>query len=258
MLQKFFDKILDEDEDLGEEIKEEVKEEIEEIKEAITRERKFTWGEVLPPLFLFLLAFGVRLAFMLLNDPQSPGYGWYGDVYHHWQIAYLTKVVGLKHGFLRLWDLKGMEFFWGLTHPLVLIILFTLTTSINIIIPRLLSIFCGSLVVVFIYLLIKRHFSRLTAFVCGLWVALFSVVLFSDTLGMQEQLGLFFLFGGLLAWPSWGFFSGILWALASMTRAEYWLFGVALVLAAFFAFTLRTVFFLSLRLRDSLCRRKRA
>lgn len=234
MLEKFLDKILDEDEDLGEEIKEEVKEEIEEIKEAITKERKFTWGEVLPPFFLFLLAFGVRLAFMLLNDPQSPGYGWYGDVYHHWQIAYLTKIIGLKHGFLRLWDLKGMEFYWGLMHPLILIILFTLTSSINIVVSRLLSIFCGSLVVVFIYFLIKRHFSRLIAFICGLWTALFSVVLFSDTLGMQEQLGLVFLFGGLLAWPSWGFLSGILWALASMVRAEYWLFGFALVLAAFF------------------------
>ncbi|MFC1727458.1 hypothetical protein ACFL0Y_02955 [Patescibacteria group bacterium] len=244
MLGKLIDKVLyDEEEglehkgkhkDLGEEIKEEIIEEIEEVKEAITRERKFSLASFLPPLFLFLLAFGVRMAFMLMNDPQSPGYGWYGDVYHHWQIAYLTKAIGLNHGFLRLWDLKGMEYFWGLMHPLVLMALFTLTTSVNIVIARLLSIVCGSFVVVFIYLLMKRYFNSGVAFVVGLWAALFSVALFSDTLGMQEQLGLFLLLAGMLAWPGWGWLTGLLWAMASMVRSEYWLFAVALVLAAFF------------------------
>jgi len=225
MLEKFFDKILEE-------------EEIEEEESAkvgkATGKKRLTWGQALPPLLLFFLALGVRLAFLFFNDPQSPGLDWYGDIYHHWQVAYLSKVVGFKHGFLRLWDLKGMEFFWGLAHPLVLIILFSLVGSVDILIPRLLSVFCGSLAVVFIYLLIKRHFSRGTAIVCGLWAALFSVALFSDTLGMQEQLGLVFLLGGIVAWPSLGFLSGFLWALASMVRAEYWLFAVGLVLAAFF------------------------
>ena len=245
MLGKLIDKILHEDEgemdkehhliqDLKREVKEEVKEEVEEIKEAITRPRQFSLADFFPPLILFLLAFGVRIAFMLLNDPQSPGYGWYGDVYHHWQIAYLSKAIGFKVGFLRLWDLKGMEFFWGLMHPLVLVILMTLTTSVNIIIPRLLSIFCGSMVVVFIYLLVRRNFGRLVAFVIGFWAVFFSVVLFSDALGMQEQLGLFFLFAGLLAWPSWGWLSGLLWAFGSMVRSEYWLFGVGLVVAGLF------------------------
>jgi len=223
MLGKFFDKILDEDE-----------EETEEEKKTLKKRVKFSWKEAMPPLLLFLLAAGVRLAFLFLNDSQSPGCGWYGDVYHHWQVGYLSKVIGFKQGFLRLWDLKGMEFFWGLAHPLVLVILFALTGSVDILIPRLLSVFCGSLVVVFIYLLVKRHFNRTAAFACGLWAALFSVVLFSDTLGMQEQLGLVFLFGGLLAWPSLGLATGILWALASMTRAEYWLFAFGLVLASFF------------------------
>jgi len=190
--------------------------------------------DVVFPLLLFLLAFGARLAFLLLNDPQSPGQNWYGDVYHHWQVAYLTKTVGFKHGFLRLWDLKGMEFFWGLMHPLVLVVLFALTGSVSIIIPRLLSVFCGSVVVVFIYLLLKRSFNRGIAFVVGIWAALFSVVLFSDTLGMQEQLGLLFLFAGLLAWPKKGFLSGLFWAFASMARSEYWLFALGLVLAALF------------------------
>jgi hypothetical protein len=246
MFEKIFNSMLGEEDDgvtvkkvdLGREVKEEIEkfgEEIEgEVKEELVKPRIFTIAEILPPLILFILAFGLRLGFMLLNDPQSPGYGWYGDVYHHWQIAYLTKEVGLSHGFLRLWDLKGMEFFWGLAHPLALMILFTLTSSVSIVIPRLLSIFCGSMVVIFAYLLFKRYFSKGTAFLCGIWAACFSVALFSDSLGMQEQLGLFFLFGGILLWPKMAIGTGLLWAVAAMTRSEYWLFSLGLVFAAFF------------------------
>lgn len=221
-------KFWDEDE---EELEVAEKEKIEKPEEG---ERKFSWLTLIISLVIFLLALGVRLAFLFTNDPQSPGYGWYGDVYHHWQVAYLSKEVGFGQGFLRLWDLKGMEFFWGLAHPLALIGLFSVFNTVDILVPRLLSVFGGSMVAVFIYLLVKRNFGLAPAVASGLWTALFSVVLFSDTLGMQEQLGLVFLFGGILAWPRWGWLTGILWALASMTRAEYWLFAAALTMAALF------------------------
>ena len=185
-------------------------------------------------VFLFALALGVRLWFLLKNDPQNPGYDWYGDVYHHWQIAYLSKTIGFKTDFLRLWDMKGLEFFWGLLHPLVLVILFGITGSIDIIIPRLLAIVGGSSVVVFWYLLLKERFGRLAGIMSALWAAFFSIAWFSDTLGMQEQLGLPLLLGGILAWPAFGFLSGILWALASMVRSEYWIFAVVLTIAALF------------------------
>ena len=54
-----------------------------------------------------------------VSDPENAGDGMYGDVYHHWQIAYLTREIGLSHG-PRLWDLKGLEYFWGLLHPLLM------------------------------------------------------------------------------------------------------------------------------------------
>lgn len=239
MFDKLVNKMLDDDENLIEDVKEGIKGEVEEetkkIEEEIVKIRTYSLKQIIPPLFLFLLAFGVRLAFMIANNPQSPGYGWYGDVYHHWQIAYLTKEVGFSHGFLRLWDLKGMEYFWGLAHPLTLIIVSTLAGSISIVIPRLLSIICGSTIVVYLYLLIRRYTSALTAFLVGLWAALFSVVLFSDTLGMQEQLGLFFLLTGILAWPRYGgFISGLFWFFAAMTRSEFWLFSTGLVFVSLF------------------------
>jgi len=91
---------------------------------------------------ILVLAFLVRLIFIYkFTDPQNPGDGWAGDTFHHWQIAYLTQEIGLKEGFLRLWDLKGMEFFWGPLHPILMIILFAITGSVSIEIPRILSSF---------------------------------------------------------------------------------------------------------------------
>ena len=83
------------------------------------------------PILIFAGALVARLLVLfVLTDPQNPGLGWYGDVYHHWQIAYLSQEVGFSEGFLRLWDFKGLEFFWGLLRPLTLIALFNLTGSI--------------------------------------------------------------------------------------------------------------------------------
>ena len=61
-------------------------------------------------LFIFLLAFLPRIFFIFfVSDTQNAGVGWYNDSYHHWQIAYLTKEIGLHKEFLRLWDLQGLD-----------------------------------------------------------------------------------------------------------------------------------------------------
>jgi len=73
---------------------------------------------------LLLIALLPRLIYLFaISNPENAGDGLYTDVYQHWQIAYLTKEIGLSHG-LRLWDLKGVEYFWGSLHPIVLVILF--------------------------------------------------------------------------------------------------------------------------------------
>ena len=52
-----------------------------------------------------------RLAYLFLfTDPENAGHG-FTDAYHHWQIAYLTKEIGLSApGGPRLWDLKGLDY----------------------------------------------------------------------------------------------------------------------------------------------------
>ena len=182
---------------------------------------------------VFLLAAIPRLlVIFFVTDPQNPGIGWYGDTFHHWQIAYLSMEIGFDEGFLRLWDFKGLEYFWGLLHPLILAGLFTITGSVDILIPRMLSLVSGSLAVVFLFMLARRHFGTSVAIAATLFAALNPVGMFSDASGMQEPLGIMLLLGGLLLWPNKPIATGMIWAMAGMVRAEYWVFGAGLMVAA--------------------------
>ncbi len=179
-------------------------------------------------LLVFFLALSVRLVFLFfftkIDAPVT------GDVWHHWQIAYLSKTIGFKQGFLRLWDFKGMEYYWGLLHPLILIVFFKVTGSVSIVIPRIVSTLFGSGVITLIFLIVARHFNKKTAFASALFLILLPVTVFHDTLGLQEPLGLFFLLLGIYLFSRYAFFAGFSWMLAGMVRAEYWIFGAVLVL----------------------------
>lgn len=185
-------------------------------------------------LFIFLVTLLPRLYFLFfVSDPQNAGVGWYGDTYHHWQIAYLTKEVGLSHGFLRLWDLKGMEFFWGLGHPLFLMIFMAITGSSDIIVTRLLSLFAGSGSVALLFLIAKRYWGTKVAVAAAIFGALNPVSIFNDASGSVEPFGMVFLFLALYFWPKKAWLTGIFLTIASMSRAEFWLFSGGLVLAIF-------------------------
>ncbi len=180
-------------------------------------------------LLVFLLALTARLVFLFFfAEADKPPIG---DVWHHWQIAYLSKTIGFKHGFLRLWDFKGMEYYWGLLHPLVLIIAFTLSRSVSIVIPRIVSTLFGSGVVALIFLIVSRYFNKKTALAAAVFLSLMPITLFHDAFGLQEPLGLFFLLLGIYFYPRHSFMAGFSLMLAGMARAEYWLFGAGLVLA---------------------------
>ncbi|TEU02033.1 hypothetical protein E3I18_01725, partial [Candidatus Woesebacteria bacterium] len=149
MIGKFFDKILAEDEEITEKVRN---------KNTGKERKKFRTKGFVWLVLIFLLAFVSRLIILLIVT--KPGYGVIGDVFHHWQIAYLSKTVGFEHGFLRLWDFKGMEFYWGLLHPLVLILGFTISQSVSILVPQMISIIFGSLSVVVVFLIVERDFNK--------------------------------------------------------------------------------------------------
>jgi hypothetical protein len=182
---------------------------------------------------LFAAAAFVRVAVLyLVTGTDAASLGWFMDTFHHWQVAFLSKDIGFEHGFLRLWDFKGMEFFWGLLHPLVLAGLFAVTGSIDILVPRLMTVVTGSLTACFLFFLVRRYFGAPAAVAAFLLVAANPVVALADTSGLQEPLGIAILMAGLLLWPKRPVYAGILLGAAGMVRAEYWVFGAGLVLAA--------------------------
>lgn len=176
------------------------------------------------------LALAPRLVYLFAGgDPQNAGDGM-TDTYHHWQIAYLTQQVGLSHD-LRLWDLKGLEYFWGILHPIILVVLFWVTQSIDLIVPRLVSIAAGTMSVVLLFHLCRRYWGNHVAYAAAAFAAFAPPVVFTETLGMVEPVAVALVLLGIWWSPSHGFFAGVSWALAAMARAEAWLATFGLLVA---------------------------
>lgn len=163
------------------------------------------------------------------SDPENAGQG-FTDAYHHWQIAYLTKEIGLAHG-PRLWDMRGVEYFWGLLHPVLMNLLFFATGSGDIVLARLLSLGFGTLVVVLIFLLCHRYWGLQVALAASAFAALSPASVFNDDAGMVEPIAIALLLLGIWLTPGRGFWAGAVWGLSAMARVEAWLFSVGLVVA---------------------------
>jgi hypothetical protein len=195
----------------------------EEVMPSLGPPRRWLWfvaaGAVVPRL-VYLFGF---------TDPQNAGHG-FTDAYHHWQIAYLTKEIGLAQG-PRLWDLRGWEYFWGLLHPVLMDLLFFATGSADIVLARLLSLAFGSLAVVLIFLICHRYWGTRVAVAASAFAALSPVAVFNDDAGMAEPIAIALVLLGIWWAPRRGFLGGLAWGLAAMARAEAWVFGAGLVVA---------------------------
>ncbi len=170
----------------------------------------------------------------VLTDAENPGDGWHGDVFHHWQIAYLTKQIGLfAPDGPRLWDLKGLEYFWGLIHPALLVALFFVTGSVDVVIVRLVSVAFGALAVVLVFALCRRHWGLPVAIAAGLFAALAPTNVFVDSTGFLEPMGIALVLLGIWLWPRRGLWTGVAWGLAAMARAEAWIFSLGMLVATY-------------------------
>jgi len=186
-------------------------------------------------LVLWAVALLPRLySLFFLTDPENAGDGWHGDVYHHWQIAYLTQQIGLTApGGPRLWDLKGLDYYWGILHPVMLVVLFFVTGSIDIILARLLSLVFGAIVVVLIFHLCRRYWGTRVAVAAAAFAALAPTSVFVDSTGFLEPIGVALSLLGIWLYPKRGVWTGIAWALAAMARAEAWIFSFGMLVATF-------------------------
>jgi hypothetical protein len=177
-----------------------------------------------------------RLLYLyLFTDPENPGLGAYNDVWHHWQVAYLTKEIGLTApDGPRLWDLKGLDYFWGVLHPLLMVAIFDLTGSIDIVLTRLVSLCFGVAVVVLLFHICRRFWGTQAAIGVALVTSLLPTSVMNDSSGMLEPLGVALCLLGVWAWPHrGGFWAGLAFGLATIARAEAWIFSLGMVVAAF-------------------------
>lgn len=171
-----------------------------------------------------------RLVYLfLIADPENAGDG-FTDAYHHWQIAYLTREIGLTHG-PRLWDLRGWEYYWGLLHPALMSAVFFTTGSPDIVLDRLVSVVFGTMTVVLIFLLCHRYWGMQVAVAASAFAALSPASVFNDSAGMPEPVAVALVLFGISLTPRRGFWAGVSWGLAAMARVEAWVFGAGLVIA---------------------------
>lgn len=217
----FLDKVLHDDEEV--------------TNIAITEKKKpvshgFSRNDFFIALAIFATSIAIRIYFLYnFTDPENAGDGWYGDTYHHWQIAYLTKEIGLGESFLRLWDLKGMEYFWGPVHPLLMILMFAVTGVKSIVLSRILSIIFGSGVLALLYLIAKKNWNRWVGVSAALLSMVNPVVIFNDSSGMLEPIGLFFLLLAIILLKPKPIIAGVSLVFALMVRAEAWIFSLLII-----------------------------
>ena len=177
-------------------------------------------------LAIFSLALVGRLLFLFLVS--GLGYnGWYHDSYHHWQIAYYTLHVGLKQVPPRMWDLNGMEYFWGLLPTLTESLLLWVFNTTSMVPFRVFNSIMGSLSACLISLLGRRHFGRRVGLFAGVLATLSPVLWEVDSSGMLDPMGIALLLAALYMYERSPLICGFLLGLASLTHIEFWFLALA-------------------------------
>ena len=170
------------------------------------------------------IAFTVRLAFLLVVVPID--FAW--DSYHRWQIAYYTLHKGLKQG--RMWDLFGMEYYWGILPELVEAFLLWLFKSSSLMAFRAFNALIGSVSIFLLYRICKKHFNDRVAFASSLLAAICPPLVIWDTSALDGSLGVFFLLLSLYFYENRQYLCGLTLGLASMCRVEFYFLTLGLCL----------------------------
>lgn len=166
---------------------------------------------------ILTLALITRLLYLYYVVPTD----WIGDSYHHWQIAIYTLKIGLPQG--RMWDLKGVEYYWPPLPTLIEASLMSLIGNTSINNMRFLNSLFGSISVIIIYLIGSRYRKGigLTAAAAMLF---FPLTLNTEVLALHEPLmGLFFLLGMYLFLKGKRFYAGTLFGLSYLCHFSVYL-----------------------------------
>ena len=174
-------------------------------------------------VLLFCLAMAIRLLFLFLVVPIC--FDW--DSYHHWQISYYTLHIGLQNG--RMWDLTGMEYFWGILPELVQAFLLWAFGTRELLPFRLFNAFIGSVSTVLIYLVVRRYRKEKEAITASVFCSVLVTIVAWNVSGVNETLGIMFLLLSLLLYEEKSYLCGVSLGLASMCRIEYWILSLGVL-----------------------------
>ena len=177
---------------------------------------------------LLALAASLRLFFLFFVSGADYT-GWYQDSFHHWQIAYYTLHVGLAQNPPRMWDLSGMEYFWGLAPTFVEVALLWVFNSTTLLPFRLFNIIMGSISVVLVYLIGRKYFDTRAGLLAGVLAATSPTLIEVDSSGMLEPLGFLCLLLALVFYERRPYWTGVLLAIASLTHILFWFISIAVV-----------------------------
>lgn len=178
----------------------------------------------LRPCIIMGIALTVRLAFLFMVVPID--FAW--DSYHRWQIAYYTLHTGLKYG--RMWDLFGMEYYWGILPELTEAFLLWLSKSSSLIAFRIFNATIGSASILLLYRICKKYFNERAAFALSLLAAICPPIVIWDTIALDGSLGVFFLLLSLCFYERRQYLCGVTLGLASMCRVEFYFVTLGLCL----------------------------
>lgn len=166
-------------------------------------------------LSVFILAFLARL-YVLWMTPID----WNWDSYHHWQIAYYTLHIGARQ--FRMWDLTGMEYFWGVVPHLIEAILLWLLRTSSMLPFRIINIILGSASSALVFKIGEDKFNWRVGIFSGVLVALASPFTVFDITGLGDTLATFFVLASIYVTDSRPFLSGIFLGLGCQSRIEFW------------------------------------
>lgn len=178
-------------------------------------------------LGIIIVGLAIRLFNLFFITPVD--FRW--ESYHYWQIAYYTLNVGTKH--FRMWDLGGMEYFWGPLPIWIQSILLWIFRTSSMVPFRFFNILIGCATIFLAYRIGLRYGDSTSAKISAMIAAVNPILIFNNIIGMEETLGVFFILLSLLVISDRWVYGGVFLGLASLCRIEFWPLSFGIIFSIF-------------------------
>jgi hypothetical protein len=178
-------------------------------------------------LGIIIVGLAIRLFNLFFITPVD--FRW--ESYHYWQIAYYTLHVGTKH--FRMWDLGGMEYFWGPLPIWIQSILLWIFRTKSMVPFRFFNTLIGCATIFLAYRIGLRYGDSTSAKISAVIAAVNPILIYNNIIGMEETLGVFFILLSLLVINDRWVYGGIFLGLASLCRIEFWPLSFGIIITIF-------------------------